>query len=463
LQENGPREIYADLANHKHRHQVLRVYSSRAVYTYYEDEARYRERVISQVELVEFKDFITNNKLAEKGPQISPCHHVCSVTEFLSLTRQGGRRVFSHQGIRGSTTLSAGFNLLWQGDGGRVHYYLEGMIKGLEVMYAGENPIILDVWRKGEDLRVFVEREATPEEIEEKRKDDSVEDDDDDEDARAGRRRREVARKRARYSWRKLDGGALGKETTQPPGYSTFDDAVFEIEQDDIPSGLNDHLVQAIAGDFVVLALRMDEGGLSKKTAGRNPERLSRAGVYANPLVTPDGKWVVAAKTDSDWGEPNYIVRLNLQTRREYRVALPPADRFDSVGYIAAHNKVLLRRARDEDNQDSKSISPKEPEFYLLDVATGRTQKVSGEFAPLLQKGRRSLQHTGNPFEYWVAIPDREKNRTRVGRYNSRDFSFQTTLDVQQLTFDSFSMWVDEKDAKLLVVYEGHLLRLPLP
>jgi hypothetical protein len=62
-----------------------------------------------------------------------------------------------------------------------------------------------------------------------------------------------------------------------------------------------------------------------------------------------------------------------------------------------------------------------------------------------------------------VAIPDREKNRTRVGRYNSRDFSFQTTLDVQQLTFDSFSMWVDEKDAKLLVVYEGHLLRLPLP
>ena len=37
-----------------------------------------------------------------------------------------------------------------------------------------------------------------------------------------------------------------------------------------------------------------------------------------------------------------------------------------------------------------------------------------------------------------------------------------TTLrGEQQLTFDSFSMWVDDKEAKLLIVYEGQLLRLP--
>jgi hypothetical protein len=329
-------------------------------------------------------------------------------------------------------------------------------------MYAGETPIMLDVWRQGADLRVFVERAATPEEIEEEWKDEAVEDDEDDEDARAERRRREVARERARFSWRKLEGGAPGEETRQPPGYSTFDEIAFEIEQDDFPSHLNNHLAQAVAGGSVVLARSSDERGLWKKVAGGKPVRLSRDGAYANPLVTPDGKWTVAAKTDSHWGAPNYIVRFNLQTRREYRVNLPPADQFDSVAYVAVHNKVLLRRARDEHNQDSKSISPEEPEFYLLDVATGRTQKVVGEFAPLLQEGRRSLQPTGMPFEYWAAIPDHENNRTRVGRYNSRDFSFQTTLDVQQLTFDSFSMWVDEKEAKLLVVYEGQLLRLPL-
>jgi hypothetical protein len=158
-------------------------------------------------------------------------------------------------------------------------------------------------------------------------------------------------------------------------------------------------------------------------------------------------------------GKPNYVVRFNLQTRREYRVDLPPADQFDSVAYVPAHNKVLLRRARDEDN---KSSGPEEPEFHLLDVATGRAQKVTGEFAPMLQEGRRSLQPTGKPFEYWAAIHDREKNRTLVGRYNSRDFTFQMALEVSQLTFDSFSMWVDEKETKLLVIYEGQLLRLPM-
>jgi hypothetical protein len=59
----------------------------------------------------------------------------------------------------------------------------------------------------------------------------------------------------------------------------------------------------------------------------------------------------------------------------------------------------------DEDNQGDKSISPEEPEFYQLYVATGRTQKVEGEFAPLLQEGRRSPQPAGKPFEYRVAIP----------------------------------------------------------
>jgi hypothetical protein len=31
------------------------------------------------------------------------------------------------------------------------------------------------------------------------------------------------------------------------------------------------------------------------------------------------------------------------------------------------------------------------------------------------------------------------------------------------LIFDSFSMWVDEKEAKLLVIYEWQLLQSPLP
>ncbi len=465
LQENGPLEIYALLDNAEHGHDVLRVYPDRAVYTNYEDASRYRERVISQAELARFKDFITNNKLAEMGPQFGPCHYDCYAAEFLSLTRQGGRRVFSHQGFGAWITIIANFNLLGQGDGAKVHYYLEQKTKGLEVLYKSQSARALDVWRQGADLRVFVEREPTPEEIEQERKDDNTSDDNGDDDrktARAERRRREVARERARFSWRKLDGGALGEETSQPPVYSSFDETVFDIDQEDFRSHLNDHLAQAVTGNFVVLARSSEEGGLWKKAAGAKPERLSDDGVYANPLVTPDGKWAVAARTDFNWATPNYVVRFNLQTRREYRVELPPADQFEAVAYVAALNKVLLRRAGDDNKRDDKSINPPEPEFYLLDIATGQTKKVKGEFAPLLQEGHRSLQPAGKPFEYWAAIPDHEKNETRVGRYNSRDFSFQPALNLSQLTFDSFSMWADEKGAKLLVVYEGQLLRLPL-
>jgi hypothetical protein len=375
------------------------------------------------------------------------------------LTRRGGRRVFGHQGFLAWTTIISNFEFLGEGEGAKVHYYLEEKVKGLEVLYAGGSPHLMDVWRQGADLRVFVEREETPEEIEQKQRDDAVKDDEDDETASAGQRRRAEARRQGRFSWRKLEGGALGEETTRPPAYSSFDEAAFESDQDGFPSHLNDHMAQAVAGDFVVLARSSEGGGLWKKAAGKNPERLSRAGVYADPLITPDGKWVVAAKTDSHWGVPNYVVRFNLQTRHEYRVDLPPADQFDSVAYVTAHSKVLLRRASDKER---KPRDPEEPEFYLLDVATGQTQKVAGEFAPLRQEGNRSLQPTGKPFEYWAAIPDRENNRTRVGRYSSKDFSFQTALDLQQLIFNSFSMWVDEKEAKILVVYEGQLLRLPM-
>src|SRR5262245_54624783 len=69
-------------------------------------------------------------------------------------------------------------------------------------------------------------------------------DDDDDKSARAERWRREVAREKARFSWRKFDGGALGEVTDQPPGYSSFDESSFEIERDDFNIYSNNQLAQ---------------------------------------------------------------------------------------------------------------------------------------------------------------------------------------------------------------------------
>ncbi len=131
------------------------------------------------------------------------------------------------------------------------------------------------------------------------------------------------------------------------------------------------------------------------------------------------------------------------------------------VAYIATHGKMLLHRARDENNESRKSVGPDAEEFYLLDAATGQTQLVAGILAPLQRSGSRFLQPTGKPAEFWAAIPDRSKGQTRVGRYNLKDSSFQPSLVVPSLVFDSLSMWVDQAGATVYIVYEGQLLRLP--
>jgi hypothetical protein len=464
FKDNPPLEIFALIANDEQYGRVLRVYPDKAIYTHYEDPARYRERVISKQELSIFKQFVTTNELAELGPQFGSCHHDCWSSEFLVLTKEKGRRVFSHQGFGGWITLLANFDLLGRGEGAEIHYNFAKEIRGVEVLYADEGFVVKDVWQQGSEIRLFVEREETEDEIKERNKpENSV--DKDDEAARAEERRREAARFSARFSWRRLSDGRAGAVASQPEGYySTFDETKFLSDDDDESSSRrDDRQVQMLTPESIIIARNFD--GLWKQLAGRKAVRISGdEGAYATPIVTPAGKWVVVAKTDSDWSKPNYVVRFNLQTGREVRVNLTPADQFDPIAYLSLHGKVLLRRAKDDYGPaSSKSVGPDQPEYYLLDAATGETRLVSGEFAPLRQEGKRFLQPALKAEEFWAAIPDREKNQTQVGRYNLKNFSFEPLLLIPHITFDSMAMWVDEAGAKLYVVYEGNLLRLPMP
>lgn len=461
--EDAPLEVYALLGNSERPLRVLRVYPGRAVYTHHEDDSRYRERVVNGEELSRFKQFITGNALPDLGPQFGPCHHNCWVSEFLVLRPEGGRRVFSHQAIDAWISLLANFDRLG-GKDAKVHYRLQQEIKGLDILFADEELAVKDVWLRGLDLRVLVERAETPAEAAQQQGAEVEKDDGEEaeEEARAKLRRKESAR--ARVSWRSFAAGKLGDVTLRPEGYSTLGKEALDVDDEKFPSHLNARLTQAMAGKYYVLvAGNLGEGGLWKKAPGQDAVRLSAGeGVYANPVVTPDGLWVVAARADTDWGQPNDVVRFNLRTGREYRVPLAPAEQFEPVAYVATHGKVLLRRARDEgDGRDSDG--PAAPEYYLLDASTGRTELVSGTFEPLLQEGSRPLQPTSQPDEFWVAVPDRTKNETQLGRYSTKDFTLRTLLVVPHIMFDSYEMWVDEAGAKLYVVYKGQLLRLPLP
>ena len=49
--------------------------------------------------------------------------------------------------------------------------------------------------------------------------------------------------------------------------------------------------------------------GLWRLAPGRDPELLLE-GNCAAPIITPDGKWAVVAKTDTSWAVPNYLSAL---------------------------------------------------------------------------------------------------------------------------------------------------------
>lgn len=457
FKESGPIETIGLLTNYTAYPRVLRVYPDKAVYTHYENPARYRERTIPKEELSAFRQFITASNLANLGPQFGQCHYDCWTSEFLVLSKEKGRRVFAREGYSGWEELIQQFDFLGTGDGAQIHYNFENEIKGIEVLYADKTSRVLDIRGAKDELRILLERNEIPDKPER-----SESSDEEETELSPGARRRQVlARIRANYSWRMFRNDKVGPVTARPADLAAFDHTRFLSDDEESDVLPNRGETQLIGPNSIVMARNFE--GLWRQDAGQKAVRISgENGAYASPIVTPDSKWVVVARTDGGWSEPHNVVRFNLQTGREFVVKLPPAEEFAPVAYVAPHGKVLLRRARASYQPSPKSVGPLVPEYYLLDAASGQTEPVSGNFEPLTQDGTRVLQPTGKPNEFWAAIPDRDKDQTQVGRYNLKDFSFQQVLLVPHILFDSMSMWVVNDGTKFFLVYEGQLLRLPL-
>ncbi|HXG85343.1 MAG TPA: HEAT repeat domain-containing protein [Pyrinomonadaceae bacterium] len=436
----------------------IRIYKDRADYSWEEDAARFRERALTETEFNRFKSYLSANRADELPPFLSFCEEGCESKEFLMLGRQGGRRVF----FKGDETpnffkeLEAMFDEMRKPPA-KLHYWLEKNIHGLEILFADDNLQARAVWKNGDDFRVLLDDTERLKQIEKELRKQFRADEE-----RAGeenidyakfaeeRRKRVEQREFENFAWHKIEKNKLASAAVQPPQIE------YIPPRDAFPVRATSRRWKTRTAN---LELRINQEGLFKISRGQISK--VRSGFYMNPLVTPDGVWAIATKYFREEGVG--IVRVDLQTSKEFKVRLDGYPSYEAVAFVPSINKVLIRGESYEREHEAEEITGKTGAYFLLDAQTGITQPVKGEIRPLAQQTFRPLQSTANAEEFWAAIPDGEKNETRVGIYNAKTFTFTSLLKVPQIEFDSMDMWADEKENKIYFVYEGHLLGLPLP
>jgi hypothetical protein len=347
-------------------------------------------------------------------------------------------------------------------------------IPGLELLYASDDLSAETVWKQGNDLRVVVGdtkvRERIDAEItrlQESEQPDGA-DGEDDEDPNIPpptiimpSQKTRLRRQYDEYEWRTLENGQLGAPVAQPNGieYVPLKDA-FDTQP------LQEQWKARGAG----VEVRIGFDGLYKIAGGKLTKLL--AGEFSSPVISPDGRWVIARRFNEEEGDVS-VIRYNLLTKRSYKVELESYVELKPTCYMPSLGKFLLsvrpyseevsRERNDEDDQESPQ--PEESgsnRYYLLNAETGVITPTSAEVRPLVQQTFRPLQSTGKPNESWAALSFGERHETVVGKYDSRTLKFTPVRKLPKINFNSMRMWVDEVEGKIYFVYNSHVLRLPL-
>ena len=404
LLKNGDvKEIYAHFYYSQcSSSMIVRIYQDKATFSYQNNFARRYEREMSSEEVKAVRDLISQSRLETMPSFLEPDTQGYGILskEFVSLTRKGGRRVFAS--TTGSATpiddLSDLLSSFEQNGKFKLHYYLQDKIQNLEVLLADEKLKAKAVWKKGDDLRVLVEQ-----------KDES---------------------ENSKLFWHQLKkDGTLGETISQPLAVPFLRD---ENEVPELKDFDNDRRAwqTRVENDEIRTIRHGEKRGLLRVSRSNNPLQLAE-GIYEEPLVTPNGKWIIASKRDGVRGyDPSYLIRFNLQTGEENRINLEPIYDLTAIAFVPAQNKFLVRRG------DYSTINKK---YFLLDAESGLTQIVKNEIRPLEQQTLRPLQPTKKPNEFWAAIYDKEKRSTTVRFYNENNLIFKALLEVPEIAFDSMS------------------------
>lgn len=457
--------VFALAENKNFGQAVIRLFKDKIVFTTYTDRARYYERQLSAKEYGEFYQFLLDSRLDTFQPTGSTCSE-CSSGEFLMFGRGGGRRVFVQatysQKFPPFDKLVEFFESFAKGDL-KLHYKLSEKLKGLEVLLADDKFTARSIWKNGEDFRVLVEdnekKKLIDEELEKLAKaDEDLDNPDENSYEKNMARRAEAGYKH--FSWRKIENGKITTIETAQPNEIFFLGNKTD-RKDSYRTNSTPEVWNRRADGFEFTTGNYEERKLFK-IARSGAETIIKQGNYLTPVVSSDGKWLIAEK---DLGEDqgSKLVRINLQNGNEFVVnSIPPADSISVLTFVNSQYKFLVGRAKFPYSREKDNPSPKTPEYYLLDPNTGAAQITKSDFQPLLDQTYRGLQPTNNPSEYWAARFNDEMKFTEIGRFNDKTAMFKTVLQLPDISLDSMDIWIDEKDSKIYFVYEGHLLSIPL-
>jgi hypothetical protein len=424
--------------------------------TFYDDPARRYRRTLGAEELKSLTDFINSEKVDDLGP-LSQTVVDGMQYEYVHLTKDQGRRVFmNNPGVSDSggsvyDRLCGSFHKLLRNAPLAVEYPDLANLPGFEVLTADGRFYVLNYWKNGADerLRVYPARDrgsaalviSTPGSAQ------------------------VISRvpKSEGPRWVSIKGGAI--VTADPPiafpsedPHSVVPEKFQKDNADRQPLGLwalTQGPATYRAGEF------QDKQGFWKFEAGKEPTLLAE-NVFS-PVLSNDGKWAILAKRNGSSADTFVVVRMNLESCALLPVEVPEADRLYAISYISEQRRFLVIRAKNPDMGSHKPVGPDKIEYWSVDAETGRASVTNEEIRPFTHVGPRPLQSTGEPDQYWAAIPNEQGNGTDIGRFNARSSQFTSLLHVPALQFNSQAIWVDAPAKSIYITYRSHVLRAATP
>jgi hypothetical protein len=439
LARNGPEAIYAVMQISSAEgitgviiSVIIRVRDGKAEISVHETAGRRSVRWLTGGEFAELKSLTSRQEIEELGSEKYSDANSGENYEYLRLTKESGRRIVLadlHRAPKNPTLheeLSGFFYRLSKSGEFTARYDIEDKISGVEVVFADKNQPVLKVCAEVGAMRVLIQGK-------------------DAEYRRGGAM--------PAPEWREFSSGKPGEIRDEPSACRNLKEPSSAPKNSRLISP-NPFGRPTQSDEEMFYVKNVEDAGIWKVREGLEPVKIV-SGDYNESVVTPDGKWLVAFKQVTEEGKTGLrLIRRNLQSGEEFVISLPQYSSPHLLTYVAAHGKVVAAFSKYSMDRGSG---------YLIDQETGAVQPVKGEFRPLPSPNSHTPQQGGAPNLFWTAIYDEEKDVTRFGRYDSKNFSFTPLLEFPALRLSEVDFWVDAAGGKIWFVYQGHLLRLPIP